>query len=350
MMGVLVCASAASAKADQSEQTIYLDSTNRLTLSLRFGLNISGKFTGIGNGFNPNPSLGGPRTTPDGASYNYDNGYVYNDISGSTDGQTWNWGYDSASQVVGNNIMMGRTAAAGASGADTDQSPGFELTYDRELGVKDNWHHLRYGLEGAVNFMPISVKVAGMFQEALVSTPYGFTPGTTPPGSTAATQSELPYQGSYDGPGFVISSVPSGPSTTALIPGSQLAVKDNLDADLLGFRFGPYIECPLSEHFSLHASGGFALGLLYASADWKETLTVAGNGSFTQSGSGKDWDVLYGFYAGADAVYRFNERWAADVGVQFQDLGTYNHNFSGRTAQLDLSQSVFFTAGVSYSF
>jgi hypothetical protein len=49
-------------------------------------------------------------------------------------------------------------------------------------------------------------------------------------------------------------------------------------------------------------------------------------------------------------VYQINERWGVDVGVQFQDLGTYSHDFGGRTAELDLSSSMFIQAGISYSF
>jgi hypothetical protein len=59
---------------------------------------------------------------------------------------------------------------------------------------------------------------------------------------------------------------------------------------------------------------------------------------------------MWGYYVGLDATYKFNNRWGADVGVQFQDLGIYSHNFGGRTAQLDLSQSIFIQVGISYSF
>ena len=94
-----------------------------------------------------------------------------------------------------------------------------------------------------------------------------------------------------------------------------------------------------------------AVGILNASANWKETVTLDGGlGSTTSSGSGDDTSVLWGYYFGLDAVYQFNEHWGVDVGVQFQDLGTYDHNFGGRTAELDLSQSVYVQFGVSYSF
>src|SRR5882672_7958373 len=94
--GALLFATAVS--AEQDLQT-YLNSTNRVTLSVRYGFNVSGKFKGIGSSFAPGAPLAGGRRTPRGDNYNYDNGYVLTDISGNAGGQTWYWGYDSASQV-----------------------------------------------------------------------------------------------------------------------------------------------------------------------------------------------------------------------------------------------------------
>jgi hypothetical protein len=221
------------------------------------------------------------------------------------------------------------------------------------LGVKENWHHLRYGVETAVNYMPISFNVDGVFNETLtlVSTPYSFTAGTTPPGYNQP--SELPYQGSYEGPGFVIGSTPSGASTMTPLPGATLLVQDNFDFNLWGFRLGPYVEIPFGkkDQFNLHLSAGLAAGLLDASASWQETYTVPnGGGSTIASGGGNDLSVLWGGYVGFDAAYQISERWGVAAGVQFQDLGTYDHNFGGRTAELDLSRSVFVKVGVSYSF
>lgn len=350
MTGALLCAAAASA---QQDQLVCLDSTNRLTLSLRFGLNISGKFKGVGGSLNPAGAPGNGRRTPHGDAYNYDDGYVYTDTSGSHDGLTWYWGYDnSATQVSGNNILLDRTtdsALPGEQSADAAQNPGFELAYDRQFGVKEKWHHLRYGLEGAVNFQPLSFNVGGLFTGTLarVTDAYPFTPGTTPP---TATPSD-PYQGSYQGPGFVIGTTPT--ISTVLTPGVTLLAQDHLDADLWGFRAGPYLELPLGEKekLTLRLSAGLAVGLLDANASWQETLTLPNNGGTTvTSGSGKDFDVLWGGYFDLDAAYQISRRWGVAAGVQLQDLGTYDHNFGGRVAELDMSQSVFVKVGVSYSF
>jgi hypothetical protein len=350
--GALLLATAVS--AEQDLQT-YLNSTNRVTLSLRFGLNITGRFKGIGANLAAGAPFAGGRRTPNGAPYNYDNGYVLTDISGNAGGQSWYWGYDSSSQVNPGNhtIAFDRTTASNLpGGSDQDASPylGAELTYNYELGLKENWHQLRYGLEFAVNWMPIEFSSGGLYNATLtrVTDTYGYTPGTTPPGYNVPT--DLPYQGTYQGPNFVIN-VPPVSSVTAQVPGATFLVQQHFDANLWGFRLGPYVEMPLSRRWSLHLSGGLAVGLLNGDASWRETLTLPGGaGAITSNGSGSDTDLLWGYYIGLQAAYQFNDRWGVEAGVQFQDLGVYDHNFGGRTVELDLSQSIFFHAGVSYNF
>src|SRR5580704_14794599 len=109
--GALVLATAVS--ADQDLQT-YLNSTNRVTVSLRYGLNIKGRFTGPSSiNFPTSFPLAGGRRTPNGDPYNYDDGYVLTDISGNAGGQTWYWGYDNSSQVniANHTVSFDRTTA-----------------------------------------------------------------------------------------------------------------------------------------------------------------------------------------------------------------------------------------------
>jgi len=349
MTGALLLATAVS--AEQSEQT-YLDSTNKVTLSLRLGFNISGKFRGVGSTFAPGSPLANTRYTPHGDKYNYDNGYVLADGSGSKDGLTWYWGYDNANQVGAtepNSIDFSRTTATGLPGnKSTDDSPylGAELAYDYQLG-KDDWRHLYYGLEAAVNFMPINFGGSGLYSLSLnsVTDTYGYAAGTTPPGGS------LPYQGSFNGPGFVLNLPKSG--TVSHLSSASFLVQQDFDGNLFGARFGPYIEYMPSEKWDVHLSGGLALGMMQASASWKETITLPGGGpsaSTSVSGSGDDVSLLGGFYIGVDADYKINDRWSVEAGVQYQDIGTYSHNFGGRVAAVDLSNSIFVHAGISYSF
>src|ERR1035438_2230717 len=277
--GALLFATAVS--AEQDLQT-YLNSTNRVTLSLRFGLNIKGRFKGGLSGANSGFNLTSPSTrrTPNGDPYNYDNGYVLTDISGNAGGMSWYWGYDNSSQVnfANNTIAFDRTTMAnvpkvGDSADDDSSRAGAELAYNYEIGIKENWHHLRYGLEFAVNWMPISLNNQSYFNvmRSLVTDTYSYTPGTTPPGYNVP--GELPYQGTYQGPDFVINVPPVGSVATAL-PGASFLVQQNFDANLWGFRLGPYLEMPLSKRWSLHLSGGLAVGLLDSDASWRETLAI----------------------------------------------------------------------------
>ena len=332
-----VCSTLLLATAVSAEQDLktYLDSTNRVTLSFRFGLNISGKFKGTGG------ILGG--------AGHYADGYVLTDVSGNAGNQTWYWGYQNASQVnasAPNSIDMHRYSAGGLTGENSgDDSPylGAEITYNHEFGIKEDWHHLRYGLEVAFNFMPIEFNSGGLYSAvSRITDTYGYTAGTTPPGA--------PYAGGYQGPNFVLN-VPPINSSTALVPGASFLAQQHFDANLWGFRLGPYIEYPLSKKWNLHLSGGLAVGLLDAEANWKEKLTdPLNNVSITASGSGSDTSLLWGYYIGLEAAYQINKDWGIEAGVQFQDLGTYSHNFGGRVAELDLSQSIFVHVGVSYSF
>jgi hypothetical protein len=329
----------------------FLDATNRLTGSVRMGMNIREKFLNPGGSLNSRSLPANGRRAGRGLPYNYDDGYVRRDRSGNAGGQTWFWGYENAVQVNAsgpNTIDFHRTTASGLPGAaagDDTPSIGAEIAYDHQFGVKEDWHHLRYGLEAAINFMPFSLASGGSYNSHLATRTdtYGYTPLTTPPGA--------PYHGSFGGPGFVLNSSPLNSATSLSAGTANLQGRYDLNANLWGFRLGPYLECPLSEKFSLHLSGGLAVGIVDATANWSESLTPPGGGTpINSGGGGSNAQVLWGYYAGLDATYQLNERWGVDLGVQFQDLGVYGHDFGGRTAQLDLSQSVFLQLGISYRF
>jgi hypothetical protein len=314
---------------------------DRLSLNERFGLNISAKFKRASRSL-----TAPPRTTPDGNRYNYDDGYVLTDVSGNYGGQTWNWGYDQPGQVAGNTILMHHSTvsadAPSATGVDEDNPQcGFEFAYDRELGKRDKLH---YGLEAAVNYMNLSFKDTSAFSANVsrLTDAYPFTPGTTPP--------TTPYQGSFNGPGFVLGATPVSLSPM-LIPGGAIIVDQrNFDADIWGFRLGPYAEYPLGRNVDLWFSGGLAVGLVDGSASWKETASLAGGGTMVGSGGGSDLGLLWGGYLSAKVSWQLSERWSAEGGVQYQYLGTYEHNFGGQVMQLDLSKSMFITIGLGYRF
>src|SRR2546429_988803 len=120
---------------------------NRVTVSGRFGFNLSAKFKGLATLPQPVSS----RLTPRGDRYNYDDGYLLTDTSGNYGGQTWYWGYDnSANQVdtARNNILLSRNSSGSVGDSKSGDDPGFgmELVYTRILGTVG---HLHYGFEAA---------------------------------------------------------------------------------------------------------------------------------------------------------------------------------------------------------
>jgi len=345
LTGMVLFGTAVSAEQDKYT---YMTSTNRVTLSLRFGLNIKTKFSGLGNNFTSGSMYGNNRRTPNGDPYNYDNGYVYPDDF-NTIGYTRYWGYDTATQWSGTTVpgadtmTFNRTTAAGnpsdvSSGSDKPY-PGIELTYDRELLKKEDWHDLRFGVEGALNYMKISLRSTSIFGATVATTTDVYQlPGTTPP-------TPVPFQGTFDGnpvggynPGsYSLLGVPVSSSTPGASTSATFLSQDHFDADLWGGRLGPYVEWPLTKNLDLRLSGGLAVGWLNGNESWTQTLLPSG-GSI--SGGGDASKVLWGYYVSLDADWQINKRWAVDGAVQFQDLGKFNHNFGGRQLQLDLSRSL----------
>lgn len=322
--------------------------TNRFQLSGRIGFNVSGKFSGLGNGLLTG-STPVPRFTPDGDPYNYDDGYLLTDVSGNLGGQTWYVGYDdSAAQISGNQLLLSRsTASANNAGTDQDAdvSVGVSLTYQRQLGFKERF---AWGVEASFNYQPIQFSDNGIYAATVtkVTDAYEFTPGTTPPSATPGS----PYQGSSGGPGFLFADSVVGTSSQTIPGGAAFSGSHEFDGNLWGFQLGMYGAYLLSEHWQVSMSGGFALGILAADVTWSEQETLPGGGSASLFGGGSDSGVLYGFYLGANVGYDLGKNWSVIGGVQYQFLDNYENDFSGRTVEVDFSGSLFVTLGISKTF
>jgi hypothetical protein len=306
--------------ADFLENTNSPGSPNRFSFGPTFGFNFKADFY---NNANPGPAAAG-------ANHTYNDGYVHVDSGTGSDGLTGNWNYQYASQY---NAAHGGTMnylSVGSSSVTGDPQYGGEFIYQRVIGSLPcqfgNW-----GLEGGFGFTEINLRENLSGTAAVDSFPLN---GVIPPGPGA--------NGTFQGPGALLGDTPT--RTAAAMTGYQ-----KLSGQLFSIRLGPFAEWNFNQKLSLAASVGLTLAPTTVDYDFSETAGPAGS-SITESGHSSKTKLLYGPFAGATLRYDFNKCWGVFVGARFQNLTDLNQSIGGRTARLDLGDTLYATAGVSWKF
>jgi hypothetical protein len=316
-------------------QTVDEQEWNHFGADFRLGLNMKVSFSNIGatTALPVPPAVGG-------VDHNYGDGFVRVDSSGDQGGLTWNWGYQNASQVPGNDtLLLHASSAVGATSFENDDPRlGFEANYARDLAHFD-WG--RWGIKFAFGYTDIDVSDSQPLNAtvSLVTDAYPLG-GITPP--------LAPYTGSFNGPGPTIGDTPT--RTTTTVPGGALITGNRqMDAALYDFRLGPYLEGPLFDQITWQVGGGLAAGFAESTFSFSETTTTVA-GAVVASGSDHRLESLVGFYAELGLAYQVMPEASFFAGGQFQYLGEFSQNAAGRTAQLDLRESAFFVVGVQWHF
>jgi hypothetical protein len=211
------------------------------------------------------------------------------------------------------------------------------MTYNRELGVKGRVH---YGVEGTFGFFNVSI------------TDTDPLPGTT----TVVTDSfsldgqipAAPPTGyTFEGPSQVISSTPS--RTVTSTSGTGVAGTRTVDANVYGFRIGPYMDVDLGKDWFLTFSGGLALAAVDAEYDLFESVSLP-SGNDLRGGSDDNTDWVVGGYVSGQVGYAISKNLSLFVGGQYQALGDVQENIGGTEMILHLGGAVSGVAGVSVSF
>jgi len=125
----------------------------------------------------------------------------------------------------------------------------------------------------------------------------------------------------------------------------MLGAKRELNANLFGMRLGPYVDLPLGEKWMITLNGGFAL--VAVNSDFKFSDSVLGR---TARGSDSQTDLLPGGFVGAKVSFQVAPSTRIFAGAEYQAVGDFTQDAGGRRARLDLGNSVFMRAGVSFSF
>jgi hypothetical protein len=233
-------------------------------------------------------------------------------------------------------------AATGNVGSNP--APGFDVGVAFEMGrnEKRNW-----GFKGGLGYALVETKD----RQTLLAT-------------------EARLVDTYDGSAIVIpapdtatiSRLPNAPATSgtflfaggATVPGLR-----EISANLVDFRFGPYVNFDLGKRVSLGLEVGAMATVISSDFRVNESATVTGRNPIlapgvtavqTFNGSSSETGVVAGGYVGADLKVKLNDRWDLFGGVQYQYLQDFKQSIGGRQATLRLDQTVFATAGLSFSF
>lgn len=279
-----------------------------------------------------------------GTSYEYDNGFVRVDSSGNLGGETWNWGYQDAGQVNGNNVTMSLTSAnADARSREADEiAQGIDLFayYDMgkvALGGKD----ASWGFRGGLHYGRVDIGNSSTLSTATTSITdtYTVVGGGVVPGA--------PYSGSFGGPGPRVGDTPVRDivAGTASVSGSR-----DLDVHLTTLNLGAYLEIPVAGDFSVSLEGGLSAALANGDYDFQSTTTITGLGTVNSSGSDSDTRILPGLYLGLSGTYQINEKWAAQLSGRYQYMDSFTLEDNGSEATLSFDSAFILSAGVVYSF
>lgn len=310
-----------------------IPNANRFSLGARIGMNFDAKFQTT----RPQP---GPPTG--GVDHTYDNGYVRVDSSGNAGDLTWNWGYDNASQLVGNMVQFHRIDSpilpSSISKSSDDAYYGLELVYQRLAGTfmsGGGW-----GFEAAFSYQDIDIQdKRSAFGPGRVIMDSFVLNGILPPNA--------PYRGKFNGPGPVISDIPI---RDIGIDNVSLASDHHLQGQMFGFRFGPFIEWNFSRRFSVALSGGLSLAPALIDYEFEESISTTGFAQVERNGSTSKTDLLYGNYVGGVVRFQITEQWGVYAGAQYETLNEWEARVNNRTATLDPGSTFYGVAGVTFRF
>lgn len=265
------------------------------------------------------------------ADRTYNDGFVFQDTNTANPGAllpgtTAFWGYNSSTQVVGDNLvfngagtssvfsqMLAGALSAGWSDYEWSPSPSLDITAMIDLGK--GWH-----LGASLGFTTFHTGVGGSssnFRATQQSQAFTHTvtdtyalQGVVPPGA--------PYAGVFNppGPAPVIDNVPTSRVLTSTLTATQSGVftnsiEESLELNFYVLSLGPVIEFQ-HDRWVLGGSLGFAMNLVDWRATFKEELTGVSGAGVIPAGrweaESSDLDVLGGFYLQWQAAYAITPR------------------------------------------
>jgi hypothetical protein len=304
----------------------------------------------VGFNFKADFSMSGPFTvsgrnpgTPGvgGQNHDYDDGYVRLDATGNSGGETWNWGYDSASQLVGNRLYYHSASsytASDSASAGSGAQVGFDTAYGGHLfplwGGAFGWE-LGFGL------MPIKIKNNLSQPTTVTRIVHSFD-------ASGVDLPDAPYQGGFNGPSVTIGDIANAEPSEIL--SGTLSGSQTVDVTMYNLRLGPTLYWELHPRVGLEVSAGAAVGILSGGLKYDETLLLSDGSTAINQGKVGDTQIVYGGYVAGTLLYHAVKNGDLYVGFQYMPMSSATFSGGGREAKLDLSGGLYISAGINWPF
>ncbi len=288
---------------------------------------------------------------------------VNGDYLSYTPNQTRNWSYATDAQLVGNHVAMsnyGAVSEGATAMKEQSFSGGIEMQLSRELGKLGR--RVEWSLSAGLAINDINAKTGGTVTSTLVRhTDYFEFIGTPPPAGTRAgptfgelrdVDNNLVNSFGFETTVPLRESPTSGMSEDASTAGGA-AVQGNwqIKGAYAMIRLGPTLRAQLGSSFGVSASLGVAGAYAGSSYSVIESLTlpdVAEPVTTVEDSTASKF--LSGYYADLTLDWVANERTGLFAGVTMQKFGDYDQSVGGRTARIDLGNSVGLRGGISVKF
>lgn len=259
------------------------------------------------------------------------------------------WSYESADQITADGrVAMSNYSAASAGGTameDTGPSGGVEFALTRSFGNVTK--RTVWGVTAGVALNNINNKTSGsVLSDLKVATDfYNLLNGQTAPEAPFSGPSAIDYVTSEG------DTVTNGMETTVPIGSVPVESTSGTIENGATVNGNWQITSRLGVSASIGIAGAYA-GSTYTAFEsftlpTEDAEVVSTNDSFEQNKTAK---FLSGYYADFNLEWAATERTGLFGGVTAQQLGDYDQTLNGRTARIDLGNSVGIRGGVSIRF
>lgn len=308
-------------------------------------------------------------------NHHYQDGYVRPDAATARDGDTWNWGYEGASQIEGGSLSFHGTSSSAASSTTERPSVSQSIEHDLEssgislaldspgmLLRQDAW----LGLTLGYNLVRDDATQDSRGYAARQRSRLSVTRLTDRYDAGGIILPLAPYQGSPEGPGPLIKATPARSTHTATRRNEALLssrIEQTLELDLHTLSLGPVLHWQPAPRLLLNLSTGLAINIASWEATQTETLTVTRTTRTSPDNRSKqrssplsktrhkdsDTDALPGVYVAGTAHVLLNANWSLFATGRYDWADDLNFVTGPSRGSLDL-EGWSVQAGLAYGF